>query len=188
MTKHLTTLSLTIGIALCTAGCAISASPTASKAVDIKLAATNQSASPAVPALSVTPTIAAEKVEKRGKILFEKGATVAFTGNIEKRSNTGLLLQRYSVVQGLAQGVWVEWFEQGGIRFYGEWKDGKGDGVFIYFHENGEISERVQVRNDLWHGVAEGWHANGNKAFESRFVDGKRVAHQKFENPKAAAP
>ncbi len=80
------------------------------------------------------------------------------------------------------------WFEQGGVRFYSEWKAGKGDGVWIYFHENGEISERAQVLDDIWHGVAEGWYANGNKAFESTFVHGKRVVHQKFENQPKATP
>ena len=42
-------------------------------------------------------------------------------------------------------------------------------------HENGEVRERSEVRGDVWDGRSEGWHANGQKAFEGRYRQGERA-------------
>ena len=197
MTKQIILVSFIVAIALSTANCGITELHASSKGTSTQVAipGLSKQVAPAyqndtktAASLPIAAITASDTIEKRDQVIFIKGANVAFTGTVERRAITGKLLLRYGVVSGLAHGAWVEWFEQGGVRFYSEWKAGKGDGVWIYFHENGEISERAQVLDDIWHGVAEGWYANGNKAFESTFVHGKRVVHQKFENQPEATP
>jgi hypothetical protein len=46
----------------------------------------------------------------------------------------------------------------------------------MYFHPNGLVSERSWVTADAWHGPSEGWHANGQKAFDGVFERGVKVA------------
>lgn len=111
---------------------------------------------------------------ERGGLVLEGATEQPFTGTVIARHPDGRLRQRYAVLDGRADGAWMEWHETGGVRLYAEWKQGLGDGVWVYFHPNGEISERAQVRDDIWDGVAEGWHENGSKAFESRFDRGVR--------------
>jgi len=74
-----------------------------------------------------------------------------------------------SVVNGKAHGLWMEWYENGSPRYMADWLNGKGEGLWAYFHDNGMVSERSQVKGDIWHGIAEGWHPNGKKAFEGYY-------------------
>lgn len=93
------------------------------------------------------------------------------TGVVVDYHENGALKLRKSVIEGRADGLWMEWYDTGIPRFIGEWKEGKGHGVWMYFHENGEVSERAEVRDDVWQGIAEGWHANGQKSFEGFYMN-----------------
>ncbi len=108
-------------------------------------------------------------------VVVRRGTTVPLTGTVISRHPNGRLQMRRSVVEGRADGVWMEWFETGGVKFYAEWRMGKGHGSWVYFYPNGELQERAEARDDIWNGVAEGWHDNGVKAFESTFTDGVRL-------------
>jgi antitoxin component YwqK of YwqJK toxin-antitoxin module len=76
---------------------------------------------------------------------------------------------------GQADGFWQEWDEEGRPRYFGEWSNGKGEGLWLYFHPNGVVRERSHVLDDIWHGVTEGWHPNGQKAFDGIFTNGVRL-------------
>ncbi|MGB7407282.1 MAG: hypothetical protein WA908_02155 [Pontixanthobacter sp.] len=95
---------------------------------------------------------------------------------VEMRENhaNGVLAKLYSTIDGKAEGLWQEWDEEGRPRYYGEWKNGKGEGVWLYFHPNGMVRDKSRAVADVWHGITEGWHANGVKAFDGEFIDGVR--------------
>lgn len=107
---------------------------------------------------------------------------VPFTGTVDDFYPDGVRKARFQLVDGKAEGAWVEWHPDGAIRFYSEWRAGKGDGPFVYFHPNGEISERVTARADIWDGVAEGWQPDGRKAFERVYRAGKLVSEKRFSD------
>jgi len=116
----------------------------------------------------------AETVEVDGMLLHSE-TRLPVTGTVMARHPNGRLQQRRSVVNGQADGAWFEWFEDGTVRLYAEWRAGKGHGAWVYFHPNGEVRSREQALDDIWDGVSEGWHANGTKAFEGRFQAGIRL-------------
>ncbi|QUL37520.1 PD40 domain-containing protein [Erythrobacter sp. JK5] len=90
------------------------------------------------------------------------------------RHDNGRLAKRAFRKDGEVNGLFQEWNEDGTLKLIAEWKDGKGEGVWIYFHPNGIVSERSYVTQDRWHGPSEGWHENGQKAFEGIFEMGVR--------------
>lgn len=103
-----------------------------------------------------------------------------FTGIVMDNYPDGARKARFQLVDGRANGVWVEWHPDGAIRFYSEWRDGAGEGPFVYFHPNGEISERVTARGDRWEGLAEGRLPNGRKAFERVYRGGKLISEKRL--------
>lgn len=98
------------------------------------------------------------------------------TGQVEAFHPNGRRKARFALVDGRATGLWIEWAENGQVRYLGEWVDGAGTGTWYYFHETGEVAERVHVRDDVYVGLAEGWTEDGRKAFEAINRDGERVA------------
>ena len=68
----------------------------------------------------------------------------------------------------------MEWYERGVPRYPATWRRGRGEGLWTYYHENGEIRERVRVVADVYDGLAEGWHASGAKAFEGHYRNGNQ--------------
>jgi WD40-like Beta Propeller Repeat len=92
---------------------------------------------------------------------------------IERHAN-GQLSKRVFRLDGKPHGLWQEWDVEGRVRLTAEWREGKGEGVWMYFHPNGLVSERSWVTADQWHGPSEGWHANGQKSFEGTFVRGAK--------------
>ena len=103
-----------------------------------------------------------------------------FTGVVEDRYPSGAPRLRRSVVDGRPEGLWVEWYETGVVRYLATWSGGRGDGVWTYFHPNGEVRERASVVADVWDGPVEGWHANGRKAFEGTHDGGQRAGVWRF--------
>ena len=61
-----------------------------------------------------------------------------------------------------------------------EWKQGMGHGTWIYFHDNGQISSRETVKDDVWHGISESWYANGQKKMEGHHQQGAKHGTWKY--------
>ena len=56
--------------------------------------------------------------------------------------------QKYNNIdkQGRRQGKWIEYFDNGKVRFEGQFKDDFPIGEFVYYDESGA----VKVRNNYW--------------------------------------
>ncbi len=100
---------------------------------------------------------------------------------IERHAN-GQLAKRVFRRDSQPHGLWQEWDADGRVTLTAEWRDGKGEGVWMYFHPNGIVRERSWVTADVWHGPSEGWHANGQKAFEGTFRRGAKDGPFRYWN------
>lgn len=135
----------------------------------------------AAPAQPAEPdTLRVDQTEDANGSTIRRATGEAVTGVVVETYPNGAKKMRRTAVDGKPEGVWMEWYASGQPRYIGTWKDGKGHGVWTYFHETGEISERAEVVRDVWHGRAEGWHANGRKAFEGRNWRGARDGTWRF--------
>lgn len=128
------------------------------------------------PALTPTPTdtLQAGAVRESNGMAVSRDTGEPVTAVIVDAYPNGAKRMLRSVVDGRAEGLWLEWYESGVPRYMATWRDGKGHGPWVYFHENGHIREHVHVENDVYVGPAEGWHANGQKAFAGYYRDGQR--------------
>lgn len=120
------------------------------------------------------------EVEVRDYVHYLPGTDQTITGIIESFHENGAKASRKSVVDGFVQGVWMEWYDDGRPRFYGEWKDSKAEGLLIYFSPNGEISERSFAYGDLYSGPSEGWTKDGAKAYEAILKDNERISYTDY--------
>lgn len=101
----------------------------------------------------------------------DSGATEETT-----RHPNGQLAKRLFLKNGKPHGLWQEWDTAGRVTYAADWRDGEGEGLWLYFHPNGIVRERSWVTRDVWHGPTEGWHANGQKSNEGTFVRGAKLA------------
>jgi antitoxin component YwqK of YwqJK toxin-antitoxin module len=115
---------------------------------------------------ALTDTLRADQVEQDNGFTTVRATGAPFTGIVVDVYASGAKQLRRSVVEGLPEGLWMEWYENGVPRYMATWQGGRGEGVWTYFHATGEIRERVLVTGDVYDGPVEGWHANGQKAFE----------------------
>ena len=123
---------------------------------------------------SLGDTLDVSSIESRNQIDYKAGTDTTVTATVIESYESGQIKLRRSVVNGLAVGLWMEWYESGMPRYMAEWKQGMGHGTWIYFHDNGQISSRETVKNDVWHGVSESWYANGLKKTEGHHQDGAK--------------
>ena len=69
----------------------------------------------------------------------------------------------------------------------GEWnyKNGKQDGLFVWWNEKGKKVEEENYINGKQDGLDVHWHNNGQKSYEANYKDGKLVeGSEKFWNNK----
>jgi len=145
-------------------------------------------ATPMVSAQSIlTPslgdTLDISFIESRNQIDYKAGTDTAITAIVTESYESGQIKLRRSVVNGLAEGLWMEWYESGIPRYMAEWKQGMGHGTWIYFHENGQISSRETVVDDVLHGISESWYASGQKKTEGHLHEGAKHGVWKYWAP-----
>ncbi len=125
----------------------------------------------AIALVTATPASAG----KYDPVLSPVPGDAAVTAEITRHDN-GRVAKRAFRKNGKLDGLFQEWDADGNLTLVAEWRDDKGEGVWMYFHPNGIVRERSYVTRDLWHGPSEGWHANGQKAFHGEFDLGVKRA------------
>ena len=70
--------------------------------------------------------------------------------------------ERYYVDKnGLRQGLYESFYENGQLRRRCTYKDGKLDGLYESFYENGQLKERCTYKNNKLDGLCEWFDING---------------------------
>jgi len=62
---------------------------------------------------------------------------------------------------GLANGLWQEWLENGNLRYDANWKDGKAQGLWKYFHDNGILRYEEAYILDIPNGISRSYYNSG---------------------------
>ena len=92
----------------------------------------------------------AEKLEEREGLAYVKGSDAPYTGKI-----FGLL---------------------DGRNFEFHTNDGKIDGPWVTWHQNGQKLVEANYKNGKQNGLETAWHENGQKMTEGNFKNGKRIS------------
>jgi antitoxin component YwqK of YwqJK toxin-antitoxin module len=118
-------------------------------------------------ALKLETLFAQEKIVRADEVtddLFNiklKSNGQIFTGKVVQYFPDGRPKLWREVKDGFADGLWMEWLENGNLRYRAYWKKGKGDGLWQYFHDNGKLRSEGFYSEDLAEGVHYEWHDNG---------------------------
>jgi len=67
---------------------------------------------------------------KREGLYYEKFTDVPYTGEASGKKSGKIL-------KGIKDGNWLEYWDNGQLKYKENWKDGKKDGEFLEYHENG---------------------------------------------------
>ncbi len=70
---------------------------------------------------------------------------------------------------GKRDGIWRVWYQNGNIWSEGEFKDGKADGFRKVYYENGQLRYRGFFTGDKKSGKWEFYDENGNKLKEEEY-------------------
>ncbi len=104
---------------------------------------------------------------------------------------TGIVVSNYENVRpqrwkevkgGKANGLWMEWYENGNLRFKANWQEGRGHGLWQYFHENGQVRDEGVYHYDIPNGIHQEYHANGQLAVRKFYIDGKKEGKWEYFN------
>ena len=99
----------------------------------------------------------ASKIVERGGLIYEVNSETPFTG------------------------VVVAKHENGQKRLEVTYKDGKLEGLSLWWHENGQKKSEATYKDGKLEGLVTEWYENGQKETEATYKDGKLVSETKWD-------
>ena len=79
---------------------------------------------------------------------------------------------------GKEDGLWTHWWENGQKQGETTFKDGTPDGLDTYWHENGQKSFEGTYKDGKQDGLWTHWWENGQKKEEGTYKDGELISEQ----------
>ena len=99
---------------------------------------------------------------------------IPFTGFVIENYPNGKPKTWITKKNGLSNGQWQEWLENGRLRYNAYWKDGKGHGLWQYFHDNGILKYEESYIMDIPDGISRAYHDNGQLNDGFFWLQGKK--------------
>ena len=92
------------------------------------------------------------------------------------------------ILNGLKQGKFRHWHENGQLKIEGIYKNGIEEGLFRGWYENGQLEEEVNFKNGKLNGLARDWYENGELEKEVMYDNGIENGIEKswYENGQLA--
>ena len=106
-------------------------------------------------------------------LYYKKFTDVPFTGEL------GEGWARGAIKNGLRDGLWVGYWDNGRVVFKGAFKDGRQEGPWVEYYESGQLRFKGAWKNDKRHGPWVYYYENGtkNESLSGTYRNGKLVAH-----------
>ena len=100
-------------------------------------------------------------------IVFKKNCEVEFWDNGQ--------LQCFSNIHGDGKldGVFIQWYEDGQKKYERTYKDGEEDGLLTIWYEDGQKRSEVTYKDGKIDGLLTCWYEDGQKRLEATYKDGK---------------
>jgi antitoxin component YwqK of YwqJK toxin-antitoxin module len=107
------------------------------------------------------------------------------TGVIIENYSDGKPKSRITLKDGIANGLWQEWYENGQLKFSAYWLNGKGHGLWEYYHENGKLRQEEFYNLDIPIGIFRDFYNNGQLKSKSSWLNGKKHGVWTYYNENA---
>jgi len=120
-----------------------------------------------------------EKLIKKGRKKYHPDTNELYSGKVFKNRMGGEKDFEGSYKDGKKDGLWTVWYENGQKKEEGTYKDGESDGLVTSWYENGQKKYEGNYKQDaLGNGIPDGlvtsWYENGQKKYEAKYKDGKK--------------
>jgi len=114
---------------------------------------------------------------------IQESLKVASESEIDIKTYTGIISERYvngspslwkTVVDGKSNGLWMEWYPNGVLRYRAYWKNSLGNGKWEYFYPNGQLRSESFYIDDIAQGLYKSYYENGQLKSDVVYLNGKK--------------
>ncbi len=108
---------------------------------------------------------------RREGTYYKKFSEVPFTGKTEGK-------EQGSFKNGLREGLWVGYHENGQLAYKGDYKNGNAEGSWVSYHDNGQLMYKGDYKNGRQDGYWMGYFNDGSvlTAITGTFKDGVKIS------------
>ena len=118
-------------------------------------------------------------------IIYRKGSDTPYTGKAFEFYDNGQKEFEEYYKEGKLDGLNVWWYRNGQKQIEQNFKDGILDGLQVQWHENGQKAVEGKFKDGKMQGLWIAWHNNGQKRNEDNYKNGKVVkGSEKYWNSK----
>ncbi len=89
-----------------------------------------------------------DDLEEKDGLFYEQGSKTPYTGQCVTTFPSGKLGMGGSIKNGLRDGEWIWFYENGNKKRYCVYKDGLKDGASIFFYKTGGKKSEIIFSND----------------------------------------
>lgn len=87
------------------------------------------------------------KGERKDTVYYQDSL---FTGIAIKKAENGQIIAEEHYENGIANGLWKEWYKTGKRKFEGRFSKGKNEGEWIQWYEDGKIQRKLTFENGIY--------------------------------------
>ena len=118
-------------------------------------------------------------------IIYRKGSDTPYTGKAFEFYDNGQKEFEQYYKEGKEDGLSVWWYRNGQKQIEQNFKDGILDGLQVQWHRNGQKAVEGNFKDGKMQGLWIAWHNNGQKRNEDNYKNGKVVkGSEKYWNSK----
>ena len=104
---------------------------------------------------------------ERDGLYYQKFTDVPFTGEIDEG------LKRGNFKNGKFEGIWIKYWDNGQLEYKSEYKNGEPEGWRIGYHKNGQLKTKGYFKDGNPYGLWVDYYKNGQFEKTYRFKNGK---------------
>lgn len=107
-----------------------------------------------------------------GNLIYFRNSEELFSGTVQVLRPDGSIQKKYRVLNGLRDGAWVEWWENGQKLVEANWKEGKKFGSTTWWYDTGRKWKEIHFDENGKY-LASEFYDNGPKLKDTPWKDGK---------------
>ena len=105
---------------------------------------------------------------ERDGLFYEKSSGIPFTGMVSG-------LERGNFVDGLKEGEWIEYHQNGNVKIISNYISGKEEGYIVGWYDNGQLDFDGYTKNGEAHGIDVYYDEDGRLVASGEWRNGQRV-------------
>ena len=82
-----------------------------------------------------------DELELRNGLFYQKSSDKPFTGKVSGKEDG-------EIIEGKREGTWIFYYENGVLKFKGNYKQEKANGIWVHYSENGQLLSKGNWKDD----------------------------------------